>query len=104
MKTRASLSRSSVPVLRVLVFTATCPQAFTWNHFKILTDCHTLRQCHNSKLFAHLNSQIRIQLEFALVDLAIGSLAQGVAHVKQVQGEDVRVPVLERFVLVSSSS
>ena len=28
MKTRASLSRSSVPVLRVLVFTATCPQAF----------------------------------------------------------------------------
>ena len=51
----------------------------------------------------HLNSQIRIEPEFALVDLAIGSLAQGVAHVKQVQGEDVRVPVLERLVLVSSS-
>ena len=52
----------------------------------------------------YLNSQIRIQLEFALVDLAIGSLAQGAAHVKQVQGEDVRVPVLVRLVLVSSSS
>ena len=79
---------------------------FTWNYFKILTDSHTLRQFYNSKHFAqaHLNSQIRIQLEFALVDFAIGSLAQGVPHVKQVQGEDVRVPVLERLVLVSSSS
>ena len=48
---------------------------FTWNHFKRLTESHTLRQCHNSKLFAHLNSQILIEPEFALVDLAIGSLA-----------------------------
>ena len=34
MKTRASLSRSSVPVLRVLVFTATCPQAFHLESFQ----------------------------------------------------------------------
>ena len=52
----------------------------------------------------YLNPQIGPQLEPALVDLAIGALAQGLTHVQQVHWEDVRVAVLDRLVAVSSPS
>ena len=93
---RARLHRNLPTTLLTLAFLVSAAVFFISSSFISLT-------FFINYFVLYLNPQVRSQLEPSLEDLTIGALAQGLAHVEQVHGEDVRVAVLGRLVPAPTS-